>query len=184
MLGPAFDEVLAAARSGGEWAWARLYRDLAPSVLAYMRTRGARAPEDATGEVFLQLVRDISSFDGDEQAFRAWVFTIAHHRLLDSARSARRKPAEPVPPEALENDGPVGHVEEEALASLGAQRVREVLARLTPDQQDVLLLRLFGRLTLEETARALGKRLGAVKALQRRGLAALKRELSKQGVTL
>jgi RNA polymerase sigma-70 factor (ECF subfamily) len=54
---------------------------------------------------------------------------------------------------------------------------RDLLAGLTLDQRDVLVLRIFGELPLEQVAEILGKRLGAVKALQRRGLDALRRNL-------
>ena len=59
-----------------------------------------------------------------------------------------------------------------------------MIARLSPDQQSVVLLRVIADLTVEQVARVIGKRPGAVKALQRRGLAALEREISKEGVTL
>ena len=183
-IGQAFDDVLAAARLGGSWAWETIYEDLAPAVAGYLRARGAPDPDDLTGEVFLQVVRDLESFEGGEREFRSWVFTIAHHRLLDAARYEARRPLEPVVHEDLVRAGPVGHVEDDALTSLRLGRVRRLLERLSPDQQDVLLLRLFGQLTVEEVARALGKRPGAVKALQRRGLAALQKEIEREGVTL
>jgi hypothetical protein len=56
--------------------------------------------------------------------------------------------------------------------------------QLAPDQRDVLLLRVLGELTVEEVAGVIGKSPGAVKALQRRGLAAIKLTLAKEGVTL
>ena len=62
--------------------------------------------------------------------------------------------------------------------------MREVCAELAPDQRDVLLLRLLGGLTLEECATTLGKTLGAVKALQRRGFASIVRRLEQEGVSL
>ena len=77
MLGPSFHSVLIAARAGGEWAWTRIYDDLAPVITGYLRARGAGEPEDLLGEVFLQAVRNLSSFDGDEGNFRSWIFTIA-----------------------------------------------------------------------------------------------------------
>ena len=145
-------------------------------MLGYLRARGAADPEDVLGEVFLQVVRDLPRFEGDAGAFRAWVFTVAHHRLLDAARRRRRRP--PIEPgaEVGEHHGGVGNSEEEALTSLAEQELTAVLARLSPDQQSVLLLRILGDLTVEQVAGVIGKRPGAVKALQRRGLAALQRE--------
>ncbi len=82
-IGVEFPTVLDAARAGAEWAWRALYRDLAPAVLGYLHHRGARSPEDVCGDVFCELVRDLNRFDGNEPAFRAWVFLIARHRLID-----------------------------------------------------------------------------------------------------
>ena len=60
---------------------------------------------------------------------------------------------------------------------LAHDEVRELLAVLSPDQRDVVLLRIVADLSVEEVARLLGKREGAVKALQHRALAALRRHL-------
>jgi len=73
---------------------------------------------------------------------------------------------------------------DQALARIGAEEVHRILEALSPDQRAVLLLRVLGELTVDEVASALGKRPGAVKALQRRGLVAIRRELARQGVTL
>jgi RNA polymerase sigma-70 factor (ECF subfamily) len=183
-LGEDFPTILLAARTGAEWAWALIYRDLAPSVRGYLRGRGAPEPDDLTGDVFLQVVRDLHTFAGDERDLRTWVFTVAHHRLIDDHRYRTRRPLDPAPDEVLQSEGRPRDPEDEALQSLQAGRVLEVIGRLSPDQQDVLLMRLLGELTVDEVANALGKRPGAVKALQRRGLASLKRELAKEGVTL
>lgn len=185
MLDPTFDPVVHAARAGGAWAWERLYKDLAPPLLGYLRMRGAADPEDVLGEVFVQIVRGLSSFEGDEKDFRSWVFTIAHRRAIDEARRARRRPHQPADIHSLSDlASPAGNVEDEALASLGTGTIRRLVARLTPDQQDVLLLRILGDLTIDEIARALDKRPGAVKALQRRALAALGKEISREAVPL
>ncbi|HVL82519.1 MAG TPA: sigma-70 family RNA polymerase sigma factor [Actinomycetota bacterium] len=176
-IGSAFEEVLAAARAGGDWAWRILYEDLAPAVLGYLRARGARDPEDLLGEVFLQVVRDLPGFEGDEAGFRAWVFVIAHRRLVDDVRRRTRRPETPVAHEQLEPQPWTGSVEGQALDAVAGERVRAVIEGLVPAQRDVLLLRIMGGLTIEEIAEAVGKRPGAVKALQRRGLAAVRRAL-------
>jgi RNA polymerase sigma factor (sigma-70 family) len=179
-----FAKLLEAAREGSEPAWARIYRDLAPPVLGYLRASGVPEPEDTLSEVFLQVARDVPGFEGDERHFRAWVFTIAHHRLIDARRGAARRPAEPVaePPEPDSTEAI--DAADEALARIGADEVFRVLETLTEDQRAVLMLRVLGELTIEEVAAALGKRPGAIKALQRRGLAAVRRELARGGVTL
>src|SRR5919201_1250418 len=91
-----FPATLALLRAGDEAAWGELYRDLSPRVLGYLRGLDSPDAEDLLGEVFVQVVRDLARFEGDERAFRAWLFTIAHNRFLDAKRRARRRPVEPV----------------------------------------------------------------------------------------
>ena len=183
VLGESFDGVLAAARLGEDWAWRAFYKELAPRVQGYLRARGELDSDDLVGEVFLQLARDLSRFEGGEAEFRAWVMTIAHHRLLDERRRRSRRPTEVAAPEELPE--PLGgDVEEEALASIGEEGVHRALAGLSDEQRSVLLLRILGDLTVDQVAYALGKSPGAVKALQRRGLEALKLEVSRLGVTI
>lgn len=183
MLGENFPGTLEAARTGAEWAWTGIYRDLAPVVLGYLRARRAHEPDDLTGEVFLQVVRDLRRFAGNEREFRAWVFVIAHNRLVDEGRRRTRRPVD------LEPDGPSGtseadDVETQVLQTTATDDVRRIIGRLAPDQRDVLLLRVLGDLTVEEVARIVGKSPGAVKALQRRGLAAITLTVQKEGVPL
>jgi RNA polymerase sigma factor (sigma-70 family) len=178
-----FNSLLAAAREGSEAAWQELYNGLAPAVLGYLRANGAPDPEDVLGEVFLQVARDIARFDGEEPGFRSWVFTIAHHRLIDARRHAARRPVE-LAAEPPEPGIPAEDAAEEALARIGLEEVRRILETVSPEQRSVLLLRVIGDLSIEDVAKAVGKRPGAVKALQRRGLAAVKREMARKGVTL
>ncbi|MDQ4148429.1 MAG: RNA polymerase sigma factor [Actinomycetota bacterium] len=177
------EETLAAALSGQEWAWVAIYRRLAPSVAGYLRAQGAPEPEDVAGEVFLQVVRAAKGFRGDAAAFRSWVFSIAHNKLVDARRRGVRRPASPVWSHAEDAVTP-GNVEEEALGNLASGRVRNLIEKLTPDQAEVLLLRILGGLTLPEIALTVGKPLTAVKALQRRGVASLKAQMSREAVSV
>jgi RNA polymerase sigma factor (sigma-70 family) len=183
-FGDDFPQILAAARLGSEWAWAALYRELAPVARGYLRARGAVEADDLLGESFLQVVRDLPRFEGDEREFRTWMFTIVHHRLLDARRREVRRPVRPTPEDALVRAGEVGDVEDEAMTGLTVAQVRQLVGRLSAEQQDVLLLRLFGDLTVPEVAAIVRKRPGAVKALLRRGLASLRREISRAGVSI
>jgi RNA polymerase sigma factor (sigma-70 family) len=176
-------ETIDAARLGAEWAWTSIYRGFSPGILGFMRAKGAPDPEGLTGEVFLQVVRDLRRFSGATADFKAWIFTIARNRFLDDRRAASRRPSTPQPDEVMEALGPVGDVEEEALRSLGTERVKELLTRLSADQQDVLLLRIVADMSLKEVAGVLDKREGAVKALQLRGLERLRKEISTSPVS-
>jgi RNA polymerase sigma-70 factor (ECF subfamily) len=184
-VGPDADpgRAIARARAGDEDAWTELYEELSPAVIGYLRARNAPSPEDVAGEVFIQVVRDIQGFKGSWSGFRAWVFTIANHRLIDAKRHAARRPD----PEPLEHEGVLGEAPsagEEAFARIGSAHVRQVLAGLSDDQQAVLTLRIIGGLTVEEVAGVIDKRVGAVKALQRRALRRVRKELEQGGTPL
>jgi RNA polymerase sigma-70 factor (ECF subfamily) len=174
---PDFEEVLAGARDGDDAAWATLYDALAPQVLGYVRARGATDGEEVLGDVFLHVARGIDDFEGDMSGFRSWVFVIATSRLLDERRRLRRKPTEVLDPTVEADLGGSVDVEEEVERRAAAAEVQELLAALTPDQRTVVELRVFGELTSQEVADIVDKPAGAVKALYRRGLGALRREL-------
>ena len=177
MIGPAFPEVLAAARVRAPWAFEAIYRDLSGPVTGYLRLHGAADPDDVASEAFISVLTGLDAFTGDEDGFRAWVFTIAHRRLVDERRRAGRRPATTDDGAAALAEHRGGDAEEDALAALGVQRVRDLCSRLSPDQRSVLLLRVLGDLTVEQVAAVVGRSPAAVKALQRRGLLALAGDL-------
>lgn len=173
-----FEEVLAGARHGDQLAWAALYDSLAPQVLGYLRSRGAADAEEVLGDVFLHVARGIHGFEGQEAGFRSWVFVIATSRLRDERRRRRRKPTpdhlDAAIEDRLEDTVDVATEVEQAAAAAAVQRLLQVL---TPDQRAVIELRVFADLGSHEVATILDKPVGAVKALHRRGLGALRREL-------
>jgi len=173
-----FDDVLAAAQAGAAWAFEVLYRDLAPAVTGYLRLHGAAEPDDLASETFLGVFTGLAGFRGDEDALRAWVFTIAHRRLVDDWRRRSRRP------QLADDSGDLaghvgGDVEDDVLTRIGAETVQELCGRLPDDQRAVLLLRILADLTVEQVASAMGRSVGSVKALQRRGLRALRTEVEK-----
>src|SRR3954454_6339026 len=129
-LGDTFPRVLTAAQDGAEWAWDVLYRHLSGPVLGYLRARGAAEPEDLVGEVFLQLARNIRAFEGDESQFRSWVFTIAHHRLVDEQRARIRRPTDPSPDEDVRPATWVAAAEDQALMRLSVERAHALIQSL------------------------------------------------------
>lgn len=177
-----FQTTLDAAKAGAEWAWAHFYSDLAGTVTGYLRSRGADDAEDLASETFLQVARNIKTFDGNYESFRSWVFVIAHRRLLDSRRANGRQPKTVSDDAHLAGTADNQNVDDEALGHIATEKIEALFACLTEDQRDVLALRVIGDLTVEQTALTLGKRIGAVKSLQRRALASVKRSLSESGV--
>jgi DNA-directed RNA polymerase specialized sigma24 family protein len=92
MIGPTFPDVLKAAAGGDQDAFGKLWHDLQPRLLRYFAVIAPGAAEDLASETWLGVVGGIGRFDGNEPAFRAWVFTIARHEVLDWRRRAARKP--------------------------------------------------------------------------------------------
>jgi len=185
-LGERFPDTLAAAAEGADWAWAALYRDLGPVLLRFLTGMGAAEPEDALAECFVQLVRNVPRFDGDETAFRAWAFQVARHRAYDSWRAAGRRPqvatgiVQPLHERVLQ------HEAADAKA-IEAAAVDEMLGRLTSDQRAVLMLRVLDRFSVEETAQILGRSPGAIRVLQHRAVKVLRKALhspARQGDSL
>lgn len=176
---PDFATVLAAAKSGEGLAFERLYRWLAPQVTNFAGARGVEDAEGIANEVFLRAFGQIATFAGDGPAFRAWVFAIARNQVIDAQRAAARRPRSAdvdVP------DLPVGSAESDAMASIGTDRVQVLLAILSDDQRDVILLRSIGDLSLKQVAVVVDKPVSAVKALQRRGLRRLQSEILSEVV--
>lgn len=173
------DEVVEGARESEPSALTALYKALAPAILAYLRGRGSRDAEGLTQEVFLQLLPRLRTITGGAAGVRALAFTIAHSRLIDEFR--RRNRSTELPYEA-ELDGRRQHsAEQEAIEQRGSSEIAALLAHLGDEQRAVILLRVLGDLSLEETARIMGKSVGAVKQLQRRGLLALREHAEGRG---
>jgi RNA polymerase sigma-70 factor (ECF subfamily) len=168
--------LLAGARAGSVPAFERIYEELAAPVASYLRWNGAPDVDGLTNEVMANVHRGLPKFVGDWPAFRSWVFTIAHHRLIDARRAARRRPV--VVDEPVDEHVEPRNVEDDAMQLLSDDRVRALLTDLSADQRDVLLLRVVADLPLEEVADALHKSVGAVKSLQHRALATLRRHLA------
>lgn len=188
--------MLASAKRGEGRALESLYSMTASMVVGYLRVQGAEDPEDLTSEVFLGAFRNLDGFNGDDRAWRTWVLSIAHRRMVDERRRRARRPATVSVEESEASlrsvddsrEGGSPSAEEQAIQRMGSDEVQALCATLADDQRDVLLLRLVADLTVDQAAEALGKSPGAVKALQRRGIESLRRrlsgELSPTGVTL
>ena len=143
------------------WTAEQAYEQLAPAVRGYFRGRGARDANDLTGDVFVSVTRSVGSFRGDAAALRRWVFTIAHHRLVDEFR--RTQPDRHVWMAEVP-DAPGADV------AIADDELLQALAMLSDDQREVVVLRYVADLAVKDVARIVGKRQGAVKMLQARGL--------------
>jgi len=177
----AFSEIIVRAQTGDSSAIADLYRLHVGIVLGYLRANGCPNPDDATADVFLGMMQSIDRFTGSENEFRRWLMTIAHRRLIDNRRRKRRMGVEESLPGSLSNV----HFLSGRSSPFPDPMVRDhelvrAIATLTGDQRQVIGLRYIADLPLDEVAAITGRSVGSVKALQRRGLNALRRAL---GVT-
>jgi RNA polymerase sigma-70 factor, ECF subfamily len=177
-IGESFEGVLAAAQEGAEWAVAVLYRSLQPQVLRFLRARVPQDAEDIASQAWLEVARALPRFSGEEDDFRALVFTIARRRLADHRRATRRRPVDLVGAELLTGISDGAAPDDEVLASLtGDAAARRVAELLSPDQAEVVLLRVVAGLSVDEVAALLGKRPGTVRVLQHRALRRLAEKL-------
>lgn len=179
-----FEAVLIAARCGEGWALTELYRDFYPRIVRYLRVVEPAEAEDVACDTWLDVVRGLGGFHGDDAGLRALSFTIARRRAMDLRRRRTRRRTEPRDPGALIRAGPRGDVEDEALASLGTDWAIDLItSSLSSEQADVVLLRVIADLDVRTVARMVGKRPGTVRVLQHRALRRLARVLEKEGVT-
>jgi RNA polymerase sigma-70 factor, ECF subfamily len=177
MIGPEFPAVLDAAAGGDEEAFGRLWHDLQPRLLRYFMVAAPAVAEDLASETWLGVVRGLGRFGGNEPAFRAWVFTIARHQVLDWRRRAARRPAQ---------DQPVGDLAEQAapddpattaVEGLSTRAALAVVATLPADQAEAVVLRVVAGLEVDRVAAIMGKRPGTVRVLTHRGLRRLAERL-------
>ena len=171
---------IARARSGDRTAISGLYAELSGGVVSYLRGSGARDPEDLAGDVFVAMIHGLHSFEGDEKAFRRWVFTIAHNRLIDERRKKSVRPVESLPGGGRDVGADDSY--DRMLGRVDAGPAVRALARLTADQRDAVVLRSVVGLSISDTAAILNKTPGAVKTLHRRALASLARVVGEQQV--
>lgn len=177
-LGPDFAEVLAAAKSGDPRAITVLYRAFNPALLRFYRANAGPVAEDLAQEVWLSAAPNLDSFDGDEQQFRAWMFTVARRRLVDHWRSTGRRVTEvhdAVEPAALDGD-PEARL-------MGDAAIAELTAGLTDEQREVITLRVVGGLSVDEVAAVVGKSPGAVRVIQHRAIRKAAARLNEAAVT-
>ncbi len=172
-------EDLDAARRGEPAGIEAVYRRYAPAVLAWFRSRvgDSHLAEDLTGDAFVAVIGAIPRYAGGPEAFAGWLFTLVRRDFVDHLRRVSRRPEVPIAEPAVPGTAP--DTADEVVMRGEGERVRAALAELSPDQQEVLVLRVVAGLTAQEVAETTGRTVGAVKALQHRGLDSLGRLLGK-----
>jgi RNA polymerase sigma-70 factor (ECF subfamily) len=183
VTGDDFPAILAAAQDGSEDAFAALWRDANPALLRYLRVAAPDAAEDVAAEIWVQVVRGLAKFRGDERDWRGWLFTIARRRALDDRRRRARHPVTPLAdlPGHLEPRAP--DAAGQAIENLATEKALAAVTALPPQQAEVILLRVVAGLDTDAVARIVGSSPGAVRVAAHRGLRRLAQILTMSGVT-
>lgn len=145
------------------------FRDFAGPVLNYLKAAGVGDSENVLGDVFVDVMRGLERFDGDRDALRRWIFTIAHHRVVDEHRRTSRRQRLL---RSVRTEASVTHDDPFDPALIAA------LDTLTPEQREVVVLRFVADLSLETVAELTQRAPGAVKSLQHRALNNLAAQLA------
>lgn len=183
-IGIGFDGVLEASKRGVPSAWSAIYGEIAASVTGFFRSRGVAEPESATGDVFFELSRSLLTFEGAEEHFRTLVFAIAYKRLYVEERHPRRNTRSSLADRVLDRLQSEIEVVIDDTDRAIPPNLKEAFEALQPEQRDVLSLRICAGLSAEQTANVIGTTVDAVRSAQRSGLAAIRRSLPPQVVTI
>ena len=172
------DGLVQRAQANDKMAFGELYELFAPKIYSYLvyHLNGrVDAAEDLTAEVFMKALQNLSTFEFRDVPFSAWLYRIAHNRLIDHVRSERKHQTvvlDDVPHLLIERDALAGRLDRHVLAA--------ALSHITEQQREVVLLRVVQGLSIAETAAVLDKTEDAIKQLNGRGLRALKRVLEAE----
>lgn len=171
------------ATAGDAEAFGALYDRYVDAVYRYVyyRVRNEAEAEDVTSEVFFKALRAIPRYR-PRQPFLAWLYRIARNAVIDLSRRARTQVgfedavAHPDASDVVDPDA--------GLAALAdASAVREAIGRLTPLQQEVIVLRYVEGLDTKSIGRLLGRRDGTIRGIEFRALGALRQLLPREAVT-
>ncbi|MGD2059240.1 MAG: sigma-70 family RNA polymerase sigma factor [Acidimicrobiia bacterium] len=177
-LGVSFESVVAAAQAGAPWAWATLYGEIAGPVAGFFSARGVSDTQSATGDVFIELSRNLDSFTGNEEEFQTFVFAMVYRRLRVEERNPRHVPRSALADRVLDRVQNDLQFEIDLSQSQISDSVKSAFKALAPDQRDVLSLRVVAGLTIEQTAQVIGRSVSAVQSLQRKALGRARHVLS------
>jgi RNA polymerase sigma-70 factor (ECF subfamily) len=170
-------QLVSRAKADDVAAWEAIYRLSYPGLLGYARRRlhSREEADDAVSETFARAYGRIAGFHWEGAGFNAWLFGILRNVVLEAHRRGRR--SDRAVPGAAADDADLLHdllLDEEFAA------VRSAFACLSPDDQEVLELRVIGGLAAEEVAVVLGKRAGAVRMAQSRALSRLRAVMDRE----
>jgi RNA polymerase sigma-70 factor (ECF subfamily) len=175
-------ELVARAQRGDPQALGALYDDHHQALFRYFWSKvGSRElAEDLTADVFMRMLTALPRYHDTGAPFRAWLYGIARHRLVDHYRKQGQRDFVGLEhAEIVDESGPNDPL---MLTEhrLSMEHLQQALTRLSEPQREVVTLRFLSGLSLHEVAQVVNKSEQAVKALQHRGLAALRLALARE----
>jgi RNA polymerase sigma-70 factor (ECF subfamily) len=172
--------VVSRARLGDRDALIEIYDRYSHRIFRYtlVGLRNYSDAEDATSEVFLGVLRNIKGFEWrGENSFESWLFRIAHNVVMNERRRRARHPVDLYERGEELPAAPAPGADEVSLTNGAFGELWSKVAQMPKTQREVLALRFIAGLSAEEAGEVLGKSAGAVRVLQHRALAALRREI-------
>jgi RNA polymerase sigma-70 factor (ECF subfamily) len=179
------DTTIAAARRGDHAAWEALYRRLYPKLRAFLARRiGREDAEEAVNETMTRAIAGIGNYEPGASGFDGWVFGIARHVAADHFRGIARDRRQATLAHRVDGGGPEEHraLDDGLVLDDDHATLRTVFARLSPEDQELLELRVVAGLSADQVADILHRRPGAVRTAQSRALSRLRRLLEAQHV--
>lgn len=175
------DSLLSRAQNGDKNAIGDIYRLYVDSIYQFCRLRlgNPQSAEDITSAVFTTFIQSLAQGKGPKYHLRGWLFKVARHAIYDTYGKEQTLPLETL--EAWTDFDSIDP-ENQAFQTIDAEALRDRITMLSPDQQDILLLRFDQQLSLQETADILGKKVNTVKALQFRAVKRLRELLQRAGM--
>ena len=171
------------AQDGDAEAFGRIYDGYVERIyrFVFFRVDDQQTAEDITSQVFLKAWSNLDRFEFTRTPYIAWLYTIAHNTVIDHYRT--RKVTTALEDVQLSQPDDAEAVENQIDLTVEMQTIKAAMQSLTEDQQQVLHLRFIEGMSNTEIAQQLGKREGAIRALQMRGLQALAKQLAEKMVT-
>lgn len=165
-------ETLERVRAGDKDAIAELWSIYQPQVLRLLRSKGAIAVDDVASQVWLDVRKAFHRFEGDGDAFRRWIFTIARRRAIDELRRVRRRgevSSDTLAPEPL-----VIHANDRFDANAAVDRALALIRQLSPTAAEAVMLRIVYDMPVAEVAKITGQTESNVRVLVHRSLSLLR----------
>lgn len=168
-------ELIGLSQQGDTEAFACLYERYVDRIYHYIlfRVGDGHLAEDITSHVFIKMWEKLPNYQVGQSPMGAWLYRIAHNAVIDHYRT--RKALVPLEHVKVAQVGQEDEIVERLDLQIRLGQLRNALQNLTEGQRAVLTLRFLGGLSVQEIAGQLGKRPGAVRSMQMRGL----RELAK-----